>query len=259
MKRLLLTMFALASMLTWTVAQTDVTKFFLTNYAFDSGYDYTAGQTKSVAQEILEIPGWTQGFTIDYTITGIYEFGFVGTFNNGKVPSVGYDGEAGGGLALSTGWTQDFYYTQTVTLPAGSYTLTVPTYNGFTATAGKSMLAWIPNSGATVSSSVSSYSSNAWTVDKISFTLNSKTTGNIRIGYKAGDGGSGNSANLVIDYLKLTATDIDLIGELKAQLLDVISSANQYYGDGSGNNRYMIMPLLLLMKSLSRKVFLLRR
>ena len=235
MKRLLLTMFVFASMLTWTVAQTDVTKFFLTNYAFDSGYDYTAGQTKSVAQEILEIPGWTQGFTIDYTITGIYEFGFAGTFNNGTVPSVGYDGEAGGGLALSTGWAQDFYYTQTVTLPAGSYTLTVPTYNGFTATAGKSMLAWIPNSGATVSSSVSSYSSNAWTVDQISFTLNSKTTGNIRIGYKAGDGGSANSANLVIDNLKLTATDIDLVGELKAQLQNVISSANQYYGDGSGN------------------------
>lgn len=142
MKRLLLTMFALVSMLTWTVAQTDVTKFFLTNYAFDSNYNYTAGQSKSVSQEILEIPDWTQGFTVNYTITGIYEFGFAGTFNNGTVPSVGYDGEAGGGLALSTGWEQNFYYTQTVTLPAGKYTLTVPTYNGFTATGGTSLMAW---------------------------------------------------------------------------------------------------------------------
>ena len=232
-------MFALVSMLTWTVAQTDVTKFFLTNYAFDSNYDYTAGQTESVAQEILEIPGWTQGFTVNYTITGIYEFGFAGTFNNGTVPSVGYDGEAGGGLALSTGWEQNFYYTQTVTLPAGKYTLTVPTYNGFTETGGASMLAWIPNSGTTVSSSVSSYPSKAWTVDEISFTLNAKTTGKIRIGYKAAAGGSGSSANLVIDYLKLVATDIDLdavTAELKSQLLAIISSANHYYGDGSGNN-----------------------
>ena len=235
MKKIFLTLFMLTVTFTWTVAQTDVTKFFLTNYAFDSNYDYKAGQTTSVAQEILEIPGWNQGFTIDYTITGTYEFGFAGQFNGGAIPSVGYDGEAGGGLALSTGWTQDFYYTQTVTLPAGSYTLTVPTYNGFTATAGKSMLAWMPNSGATVSSSVSSYPSKAWTVDQISFILNSKTTGNIRIGYRAGDGGSGNSANLVIDYLKLTATNIELISELKVQLQDVISSANQYYGDGSGN------------------------
>ena len=238
MKRLLLTMLALASMLTLTIAQTDVTKFFLKNYAFDSGYDYTAGQTKSVAQEILKIPEWTQGFTINYTITGIYEFGFAGQFNGGTVPSAGYDGEAGGGLALSTGWSQEFYYTQTVTLPAGKYTLTVPTYNGFTATAGKSMLAWIPNSGATVSSNVASYPSKAWTVDQISFTLNAKTTGKIRIGYQAGENGSGNSANLVIDYLKLTATDIDLseiTAEQKAQLQSVISSANSYYGDGSGN------------------------
>ena len=239
MKRLLLTMFALVSMLTWTVAQTDVTKFFLTNYAFDSNYNYTAGQSKSVSQEILDIPGWTQGFTVNYTITGIYEFGFAGTFNNGTVPSVGYDGEAGGGLALSTGWEQNFYYTQTVTLPAGKYTLTVPTYNGFTATGGTSMLAWIPNSGTTVSSSVASYPSKEWTKDEISFTLSATTTGKIRIGYKAAAGGSGNSANLVIDYLKLMATDIDmeaLLAEQKSQLLALISSANYYYGDGSGNN-----------------------
>ena len=232
-------MFALVSMLTWIVAQTDVTKFFLTNYAFDSNYNYTAGQTESVAQEILEIPGWTQGFTVNYTITGIYEFGFAGTFNNGTVPSVGYDGEAGGGLALSTGWEQNFYYTQTVTLPAGKYTLTVPTYNGFTATGGTSMLAWIPNSGTTVSSSVASYPSKEWTKDEISFTLSATTTGKIRIGYKAAAGGSGNSANLVIDYLKLMATDIDmeaLLAEQKSQLLALISSANYYYGDGSGNN-----------------------
>ena len=238
MKRLLLSMFALASMLTWAVAQTDVTKFFLKNYAFDSGYNYTAGQTKSVAQEILDIPGWTQGFTVNYTITGIYEFGFAGQFNGGIVPSAGYDGEAGGGLALSTGWSQEFYYTQNVTLPAGKYTLTVPTYNGYTATAGKSMLAWIPNSGATVSSNVTSYPSKAWTVDQISFTLDATTTGKIRIGYQAGANGSGNSANIVIDYLKLTATDIDLstiTAEQKAQLQSVISSANSYYGDGSGN------------------------
>ena len=239
MKKIFLTLFMLTVTLVWAAAQTDVTKFFLKNYSFDSNYDYKAGQTQSVAQEILDIPEWTKGFTVNYTITGVYEFGFAGTFNNGTVPSVGYDGEAGGGLALSTGWGQDFYYTQTVTLPAGSYVLTVPTYNGFTATGGTSVLAWIPNSGTTVSSSVSIYPSRTWTVDEISFTLNKKTTGKIRIGYKAAANGSGNSANLVIDYLKLMATDIDIdaiTAEQKSQLFTLISSANSYYGDGSGNN-----------------------
>ena len=145
MKKIFLTLFMFTMAFTWTAAQTDVTKFFLKNYSFDSNYNYTAGQTQTVAQEILEIPEWTQGFTVDYTITGIYEFGFKGTFNNGVVPSAGYDGEAGGGLALSTGWGQEFYYTQEVTLPAGIYVLSAPTYNGFTATGGTSRRMGIPS------------------------------------------------------------------------------------------------------------------
>lgn len=237
MKKFFLTLFMLTMTFTWAVAQTDVTKFFLKNYAFDSNFNYTASQTQAVAQEILDIPEWTQGFTVNYTITGVYEFGFGGTFNNGTVPSAGYDGEAGGGLALSTGWGQEFYYTQEVTLPSGDYTLTVPTYNGYTATGGKSMLAWIPNSGTAVESSVSSYPSKEWTVDKISFTVSATTTGKIRIGYKAAGSGSGNSANIIIDYLKLTTTgDVsELIAGQKAMLLSVISTAQSYYGDGSGN------------------------
>ena len=60
---------------------------------------------------------------MNYTITGVYEFGFKGTFNGGTVPEKGYDGEAGGGLALSTGWSENMAYYQTVTLPAGNYTI----------------------------------------------------------------------------------------------------------------------------------------
>ena len=142
-------------------AQQDVTKYYLENYGFDEGFNYTAGQTTAVAQEILEIDGWTQGFTHDYTIAGIYEFGFRGTFNGARVPTQGYDGEAGGGLALSTGWGMEFAYSQEVTLPAGTYTINVPTYNGCDKTASSSLLAWKPSSGATVKSTLSSYKANA--------------------------------------------------------------------------------------------------
>ena len=79
-------------------AQTDVTSFFLSNYGFDSHFDYSASSSTEVKQEIKTIDGWTQGFTINYTIAGVYEFGFKGTFNGGVVPDKGYDGEVGGGL-----------------------------------------------------------------------------------------------------------------------------------------------------------------
>lgn len=59
-------------------AQTDVTADYLTHYDFDSGFHHKAGATTEVKQEIKTITGWTAGFTVDYTITGIYEYGFAG-------------------------------------------------------------------------------------------------------------------------------------------------------------------------------------
>ena len=211
-------------------AQTDVTSFFLSNYGFDSHFDYPASSSAEVKQEIKPIDGWTQGFTINYTITGIYEFGFKGTFNGGVVPDKGYDGEVGGGLALSTGWSEQFYYYQTLTLPAGKYTVSVPTYNGKGVTGGTSMLAWIPTSGQSARSTVKSYPSKEWTLDKITFELTKATKGDLRIGYQAAANGSANSANLVIDYVKIEGTDINA----KPMLQEVIEEANGFYGSGNG-------------------------
>ncbi|MCM1311374.1 MAG: hypothetical protein NC206_03845 [Bacteroides sp.] len=213
-------------------AQTDVTTYFLSNADFDIGFNYSSSSSAVVAQEILEIPGWTPNFTINYTISGVYEFGFKGTFNGGNVPAAGYDGEAGGGLALSTGWGETFGYYQTVTLPAGTYTIKAPTYNGYTATAGTSDLSWIPNTGTKVKSTVSSYPSNQWTLDEITFTLTKTTTGKIQVGYVAGANGSANSANLVIDYVQLLVENMAVD---KSSLATSLTSANKFYGDGSGN------------------------
>lgn len=214
-----------------SVAQTDVTKYFLKNYGFDSDFDYTASSTAKVAQEIKEIDGWTPVLSADYTITGVYEFGFKGTFNGATVPATGYNGEPGGALALSTGWEQTFCYQQTVTLPAGTYTINVPTYNSKTVTGGSSLLSWIPNSGTTVSSSLKSYNVKAWTVDKITFTLTRQTTGKLQIGYKAVAGGSVNSACLLIDYVQIMAENMAVS---KGKLIVALRSANSLYGNGDG-------------------------
>ena len=212
-------------------AQDDITKYYLTNYGFDTDFNYTADSKARVAQEILDIPGWTAELSADYTITGIYEFGFGGTFNGASVPAQGFDGEAGGGLALSTGWEQTFVYYQTVTLPKGTYTITAPTYNGKTATRGTSLLAWVPATGSSVGSAVDSYPSKKWTEDQVSFTLTKTTRGRIQIGYKAAAGGSANSACLLIDYVRLTGQDMAVS---KTALKTSLNTANKAYGNGTG-------------------------
>ena len=222
-------------------AQTDVTKYFLNNYGFDSDFDYPASSSAKVTQEIREINGWTANLSADYTVTGVYEFGFKGTFNNGTVPATGCDGEAGGALALSTGWEQTFCYYQTVTLPAGAYTINVPTYNGKTATGGVSQLAWIPNSGTTVSSTLTTYKAKTWQTDQISFTLARQTTGKLQIGYKAAAGGSANSANLLIDYVQIIGQDMTVS---KVKLLTALRSANNLYGNGKGKGTEVLKAVI---------------
>ena len=213
-------------------AQTDVSKYYLTNFGFDSDFNYTAGSTATVEKEINDIKGWTPVLSADYTITGVYEFGFKGKYNGATVPETGYDGESGGGLALSTGWEQTFCYTQTITLPKGTYTIKVPTYNGKSVTAGISQLAWIPTSGTKVTSSLKSYPAKKWTVDEITFTLTAQTEGKIQIGYKAGANGSVNSANLLIDYVQIIGENMVVS---KYQITKAITQAKKYYKeDGIG-------------------------
>ena len=49
------------------------------------------------------------------------------------------------------------------------------TYNGKSATRGKSLLGWIPQNGNPVISTLSSYPSKVWTLDQITFTLTETT------------------------------------------------------------------------------------
>ena len=232
-------------------AQDDVTKYYLSDYGFDTGYNYKSGAKDNVVKEINEIVGWTPSLSADYTITGIYEFGFKGKYNGTVVPETGFDGEAGGGLALSTGWEQTFCYSQEVTLPKGTYTIVAPTYNGKSVTAGQSQLAWVPNSGTEVTSTLKSYPSKKWTEDKVTFTLSTKTTGRIRIGYKAGAGSSTNSAGILIDYVKLLGENLGVtkiairlaVNEAKKELKNgtvgvdelqaAIDHANEQYEKGA--------------------------
>ena len=211
-----------------TYAQIDITKYYLENYGFDDNFDYTAGQTTNVAEEIKTVKGWTSTLSATYTIVGTYEFGFKGVFNTATVPETGYDGEAGGGLAFSTGWEQTFKFSQSVYLPAGTYTLRVPTYNGSNVTAATSQVAWVPSSGTAVTSTRTSYKSKSWTVDEITFTLTKRTKGNIQFGMKAASGGSANSAKLIVDYVQLLGTDLAVD---KTILNSALKTANNRYNE----------------------------
>ena len=216
----------------------DLTEYYLQNSLFDSNFDYTASQTGNVAEEQLPVEGWTAAHTAGYTITGIYQIGTKKTFNNASVPATNVDGtNAGGVLALSTGWEQSLIFQQSMSLPAGTYKLVSAYYNGDASkTAGSSLLGWIPSTGTSTLSKVASFAVGKWVTDTLTFTLTATRAGKIQIGFKGAAGGSANSAKISVDYVKLMRntpfgdTDITVY---KAKLNTLISTAKGQYGTGT--------------------------
>lgn len=216
----------------------DITAHYLKNSLFDTDFDYTASQSGNVAQELLEIEGWTAAHTVNYTITGVYQIGTKKTFNNASVPATNVDGTTEGGvLALSTGWESSLIFQQSMSLPAGTYKLISAYYNGDASkTAGSSLLGWVPTSGTSTLSKVASFAVGKWIVDTLTFTLAATRAGKIQIGFKAAAGGSANSAKISVDYVKLLRDtpygDKDM-DAYKSKLKTLITTANGQYGTGT--------------------------
>ena len=173
----------------------DLSDVYLKNADFNANYDHAVGETGNVAQQICELPGWNKDISVNYTIAGVYQIGTNKTFNGAKVPDKAFDGTMSGGvLALSTGWEQALKYYQTVTLPAGNYTMKSAFFNGSDKSSGISLMAWLPDGGTPVKSSLTSFSVGNWTEDVVHFTLTETTTGRIQLGFQAPE--SRGSANV---------------------------------------------------------------
>ncbi len=229
-KFLLTALFLMAYM--QSMAQADISGYYLNNHGFDKAFNYGTDRSGNIAGDVVNnVEGWDNETTATYTVAGTFAYNPNLTFNNSSaLPASGHEASAGGALGLTTGWGMQLLYSQTVTLPKGTYRLKSAYYNVGTATAGTSLLAWIPGSGTTVKSTVNSFPVQTWKTDEITFTLTAKTTGKIQIGLAtSGSAGSGNQAKLLVDYVKLLCDNMD-----NSQLTSLINTATNLYGDGSG-------------------------
>ena len=216
----------------------DLTANYLKNSLFDENYNYTVSQTGNVAQELLEVDGWTSAHDANYTIVGVYQIGTKKTYNAAAIPALNAAGTAEGGvLALSTGWEKSMKLLQAVTLPAGKYQLISAYYNGdISKTEGKSLLGWVPTSGTSTLSKVASFPVKEWVLDTLTFTVTGTKKGSIQIGFKATAGASSNSAKIAVDYVKLLRdtpfgkSDLDAY---KTDLKTLLATAKTLYGTGT--------------------------
>ena len=189
----------------------DVTSTYLTNAGFDTESSW---QTSNVAAggsaNCKDVDGWTGNGGAAWSSSAAFGFGGTGQINGAAVPSTNSDGAAKGGcLGLSVGWSGTSLYTQTATLPKGVYKLTYAAYNAGTKTQATNKI------GVTVGSTnyygnTSSFTVGTWITESIDFELSEETSCTFSVGITAVSGGSGDNAKLLVDYIKLEKTTIDV-------------------------------------------------
>lgn len=192
----------------------DITSMYLTNAGFDENFNYDKTVSGDVqVDKANEIFGWTKHKENTYSYSATFEYGSGATFrgSSSKIPDSGYKDSEGGAIVLTTGWNSEVTYNQTLTLPAGSYSIVSAYYNLSAATAGASRVGWIPDEGDAVLSSLKGFLKDVWHPDTIRFFVpTGGSTGKIQIGFLATNNASStNHAKFLIDYVYLLYHGVD--------------------------------------------------
>ena len=181
----------------------------LQNLAFDEGTYTDADITIGNSDEQKEVTGWTiasAGGTYHSAGQQAWGSGYYLVNNSCVIPATDYRGKSeGGALSMVAAWKAEVQYTQDVTLPAGSYTLTIPVYNGGGTTAiDKNLFGFIADDGTEYLNTVKSITVDEWTMLTVKFTLKAETAGKLSVGYTAANTTSADNPKIYVDYVQLT-------------------------------------------------------
>lgn len=229
---------------------TDFTDFFISNAHFalgtplDNGVctyakDMEANGTtyfgmQSVQDWTPNDPG-TDGKASGLFAVGRGESAWLGSKDQGYVaPDTKSNGATEGNVFGFVGvWMAEANYTQQVTLPAGSYTITIPTYNakGGTSAIVKNLCGFIASDGTEYLAETKLFPVNVWHKETIRFTLEEETSGVISIGYVADNKGSADMPHLFIDEFLLTYNGVTDIDPSLIALTAAIRSGESYVYD----------------------------
>lgn len=112
-------------------------------------------------------------------------------------------------LGLVAVWGSTSEYGLDVTLPAGTYTMTVPTTN-ISGTASVTNLTGVVIGSTATYASNTTFAVGSWVDQKVKFTLESSTDVTLTIGYKSNGSGSGANPHLFYDGIVLSSVDADM-------------------------------------------------
>lgn len=206
---------------------TDLSEAFITNPHFTQDdpieggictYDYDCEKNgiPLTNYSMLPVTGWSVTKTDNGAAAGVYEVGQNAFLGGAEYlpPTTLSDGVTTEGKVLGfvTCWSMSVQYKQSVSLPAGSYTLTLSYYNTGGANAvAKNLIGFIADDGTEYLGTRTQFPVGTWTSENVSFELTEETTGYFSLGYTSTNTGSGNMPHFFTDgiYLTYIGTGID--------------------------------------------------
>ncbi len=205
---------------------TDLSEYFITNPHFSIDdtiqggictydYDCVKNNISTSNYSMLPVTGWVAQSTSNGRASGVYGIG-TKAFLGGAAflpPTTMSDGSSEGKvLGFVTCWTATVQYRQTVTLPAGQYTLSISYYNsGGTQAIAKNLMGFVTDDGEEYYFTKTQFPVGSWTKESISFTLDEETSGYFSLGYTSTNTGSGNMPHFFVDgfFLSYVGTGFD--------------------------------------------------
>lgn len=194
--------------------------------------------------------GWNLYKKDTYSTGAVFAYGTKATINDTEIPATAPTGSTStAGLALTSGWQNTISYRSTsMTLPAGTYTLTYKVYNANTRTekvdnkdqttmVAENLTGFVTNAGTNYLARTKNFTKGAWTYEEFTFTLLETTNGHVQVGYKSSNVPSKASPILVFDGITIErASATNSVTEGKFFLYNV--GAKKYLQGGNAYGTY---------------------
>ncbi len=188
----------------------DVSSEYVINPGFDIASDFQTANVSNGATNHKSVTGWTTTSSDANGSSAVFKVGSSYTLNGKASPKKDAEGNVSGGtLGVVQGWGASNYYTQTVTLPAGTYRLSYAVYNVANTGSFTNLCGYKIGSRAAVYDHLTSLATGSWHISALTpFTLHEETTVTLSLGYTSAGGVSTSNPYLFFDYVRLEQADM---------------------------------------------------
>lgn len=199
----------------------DVTILCVTNPKFDNTVDLQTTSITNAATSHKNCTGWTTTCADANGSSAVFPIGSSLTLNGRTAPGTNSDGAvSGGALGLSQGWGVESFYTQKITLPAGTYRFSYVVQNVANSGSFTNLCGFKIGTQAAVYDNITSLTTGSWQLSTLSpFTLTAETEIMLSLGYAPAAGISTSNPYLFFDKVMIEQADLTNVDDAGVEIV----------------------------------------